>query len=490
LKILVVDDIKMNRVMVEEMLTLDGYEVFTANNGMEALQMLREQHIQIVLSDWMMPEMDGVALAKRIREEFPENYIYIVILTARSEHRDMIVGLESGADDYVSRPFSPPELMARVSIGRRLIELENSLKAQTLDIARSKQEWEATTDSISQMICLIDAENRVLRINKTVERWGLARAEEAVGEKVTDLLATIYTDFAEQYRAEWEKASASLRDGLEYEFEGHDDRLGHYFMTQFEPINPFGEADGNNPSFAAVNIQDITERKKLEIELQAAKRQLEREHAKSENLLLNMLPRKVAENLKNGEETVADYYDNVTVMFADLVGFTRLTASISPDDLMDLLNGVFSAFDMLAERHRVEKIKTIGDAYMVASGLPEPASDHAERSARMALAMQEAIKQVNAVYGYDLTLRVGIHSGSALAGVIGMKKLVYDLWGDTVNIASRMETHGVPGRIQVSEATYELLKDTYEFEPRGTLALKNMGQAQAYLLIDPNKQQV
>ena len=478
MQILVVDDLAANRKMVADMLTYAGHQVHVAADGTAALETLQNQSIQLVISDWMMPEMSGVELISEIRKRFTDSYIYVILTSARNERNDMIEALESGADDFMARPFSPPELMARLAIGRRLVELENRLKQQTLDIARAKSEWEATTDSIPQLISLVDANGEVIRINGTVQRWGLSWASEAKGHTLPDLLKKVYPDFANVFAEKWPEAHQQLKTGIEYEFEGDDAGMGHYFTVQFEPINPFSEFTPDAPSFAAVSIMDITDRKKLELRLEA-------EHEKAENLLLNMLPRPVAEKLKQGTDTIAEYHTDVTVMFADLVGFTELTARLNPNDLMDLLNSVFSGFDMLADRHHVEKIKTIGDAYMVVAGVPEPAEDHAQRIMRMALAMQNAIQQINTHTGNALNLRIGIHTGPVVAGVIGMKKLNYDLWGETVNTASRMESNGVNGRIQVSTATYTALGDEFEFEARGKIEAKGLGKVQTYLVKEP-----
>ena len=478
MQILIVDDIAANRRVVTDMLTFAGHEVHVAVNGAEALEVLSQQSVQLVISDWMMPEMDGITLTSEIRKRFTENYIYIILTSARNERNDMIEALESGADDFMARPFSPPELMARVAIGHRLVELENRLKQQNLDIARAKSEWEATTDSIPQLVSLVDAAGKVIRINGTVQRWGLGWSDKAIGQTLDALLQNVYPDFAAAFAEIWPKAHKTLKTGMEYEFEGEDARMGHYFTVQFEPINPFSEFTPDAPSFAAVSIMDITDRKKLELSLEA-------EHEKAENLLLNMLPKPVAERLKQGTDTIAEHYDEATVMFADLVGFTELTASMDPNTLMDLLNSVFSTFDMLADRYHVEKIKTIGDAYMVVAGVPEPAEDHAQRIMRMALAMQNAIQQINTHTGNALNLRIGIHTGPVVAGVIGMKKLNYDLWGETVNTASRMESNGVNGRIQVSTATYTTLGDEFEFEARGKIEAKGLGKVQTYLVKEP-----
>ena len=169
-------------------------------------------------------------------------------------------------------------------------------------------------------------------------------------------------------------------------------------------------------------------------------------------------------------------------MFADIVGFTDLSGRISPQQLVDLLNQIFSRFDLIAESYKLEKIKTIGDAYMVVGGLPNPRADHAAAIATMAIDMLDAIAQFNVDTGEEFQIRIGINSGAVVAGVIGIKKFTYDLWGDTVNIASRMESHGNPGRIHVSEATYELIKDKFLFEERGTTHIKGKGEMQTYWL--------
>jgi class 3 adenylate cyclase len=214
----------------------------------------------------------------------------------------------------------------------------------------------------------------------------------------------------------------------------------------------------------------------------SALEQLEEEREKSERLLLNVLPEAIAQRLKQGAGTIADSFESVTVLFADIAGFTKLSATVSPTDLVQWLNEIFSEFDSIAAQADLEKIKTIGDAYMVVGGLPHPRDDHAEAIAEMALKMQEAISLFNRKRGGNFQMRIGINSGPVVAGVIGTKKFIYDLWGDTVNTASRMESHGAIGEIQVTEATYELLKDKYEFEERGAIAVKGKGEMPVYLL--------
>jgi class 3 adenylate cyclase len=197
---------------------------------------------------------------------------------------------------------------------------------------------------------------------------------------------------------------------------------------------------------------------------------------------LNILPEEIANRLKRGDSTIADTFAEVTVLFADIVGFTQLSSRVSPTELVSLLNDIFSTFDRLADKHGLEKIKTIGDAYMVVGGLPIPRSDHAEAIAEMALDMQEAITDFSNTQNQDFSIRIGINSGPVVAGVIGIKKFIYDLWGDTVNTASRMESHGKPGCIHVTSATYQILQNKYLFDSRGAIEVKGKGEMNTYLL--------
>jgi|GEM_PF-809013 len=235
-------------------------------------------------------------------------------------------------------------------------------------------------------------------------------------------------------------------------------------------------------------IEDITLRKQAEEALAI-------EQERSEKLLLNVLPQAIADQLKQSldllqERTskalIAESYDEVTVLFADIVSFTNLSANISAADLVGLLNRIFLVFDDLCEKHGIEKIKTIGDAYLAVGGLPSPRADHAEAIANMALDIQQEIKQFRTYEGHAIAVRVGINTGSVIAGVIGKKKFTYDLWGDTVNIANRMESHGIPGRIQVTESTYQRLKDRYQFERRGIVDIKGKGEMPTYWLLRKN----
>ncbi len=229
-------------------------------------------------------------------------------------------------------------------------------------------------------------------------------------------------------------------------------------------------------------INASLDRKQLRDQEAAYMQALQAEQEKSDRLLLNVLPRTIAERLKHSPGIIADFFPEVTVLFADIVNFTELAASVSPTGLIALLNEVFSTLDDLAEAHGLEKIKTIGDAYLLVAGLPTPRPDHACAMAEMALAIQQATARFQTPDGFPIQLRIGMHTGPVTAGVIGSKKFAYDLWGDAVNTASRMESQGLPNCIQVTEATYQQLKDHFSFEKRGLITVKGKGDMPTYFL--------
>lgn len=220
-------------------------------------------------------------------------------------------------------------------------------------------------------------------------------------------------------------------------------------------------------------FQSQKERTMLELNL---------EQARSEKLLLNVLPKSIATRLKDNDMRIADSHEAVTILFADIVSFTKMTASMPPAELVDMLSQLFSRFDALSDKHGLEKIKTIGDGYMVMGGAPLARDDHAIVIAQLALEMLQAVKEFNAQAGKSVQLRIGISSGHVVAGVIGTSKFAYDIWGDPVNMASRMEKTGIAGQIQVSDVTYELLKQDFTLEPRGLIEIKGKGEVSTYLL--------
>ena len=209
---------------------------------------------------------------------------------------------------------------------------------------------------------------------------------------------------------------------------------------------------------------------------------LDAESAKTEELLLNVLPAEIVPLLKQGEETIAERFDSASVLFADFVGSTPLTEVLDPVAMIGLLNQIFSQFDLVAEMHDLEKIRTVGDNYMAAAGVPRLQTDHAQRVARAALAMNHYLVNLTPQNDKRIEFRFGISSGELVAGVVGKQKFHYDIWGDAVNVASRMESHGVPGKIQISKRTYDLIKDSFICERRGIVDIKGKGEMETWFL--------
>ena len=248
-----------------------------------------------------------------------------------------------------------------------------------------------------------------------------------------------------------------------------------------KPFNPILLRARVFSSLEKKRLRDI-DRERIK-ELQAEKELLNIEQMKTDKLMLNIMPKPVADRLKKGEKNIAGSYPEVTILFSDLVGFTKMSSEKSAGDLVKLLNDLFTRFDKRAESLGLEKIKTIGDAYMAVGGLPIPRSDHAEIAADMALGMFDDLHEFNESFGIDLNMRIGLNSGPVVAGVIGFTKFSYDLWGNTVNTASRMESTSIAGRVQISPSTQQALNDNFILEERELIECKGLGQIMTHFIV-------
>ncbi|MEF3364990.1 adenylate/guanylate cyclase domain-containing protein [Methylocystis sp. 9N] len=342
-RILVVDDNPSNRDLLRRRLERQGHSVILAENGTTALSLVDSESFDLILLDLLMPDISGFEVLLSLKADARFQDIPVIMISALDEIDSIVRCIEAGAEDYLTKPFDPILLRARIG---------SSLEKKHL---RDKER----------------------------------------------------------------EASEALR--------------------------------------------------------------IEKE--RSERLLLNILPAPIVTRLKEGETVIADHLANVTILFADFVGFTQLSSRLSAPDLVGILSQVFAEFDKLALRFGVEKIKTIGDAYMAACGLFGGREDHAHAVADMALAMIETVSLMNEKLPARLEIRVGVNSGDVVAGVIGAHKFIYDIWGDAVNVASRLESHGLPCRIQISHSTYESLREDYVVEPRGNLEIRGRGFMQTYFLI-------
>jgi adenylate cyclase len=341
-RILVVDDNASNRDVLERRLVREGHRVVCAANGTSALELIVRQEFDLILLDLIMPEMSGFEVLRRLKAAEHTRHIPVIVISALDELDSVVRCIEAGAEDYLTKPFNPILLSARIG-------------------ASLEKKW--------------------------------------------------------------------LRD--------------------------------REKKFVA---------------------DLEQEKARSETLLLNILPQSIVNRMRNGEMVIADRVAEATILFCDLVGFTALSQELAADRIIDFLSKIFSAFDQLAAEFGVEKIKTIGDAYMVAAGIPEAQPDHAERIAAVAPRMLDAVAAIAEATHLTLAARIGIHTGPITAGVIGTHKFAYDVWGDTVNTASRMESQSLPGRIQVSAATRAALGDRFKLERRGIIEVKGKGMMETYFL--------
>ncbi|GET41119.1 adenylate/guanylate cyclase domain-containing protein [Microseira wollei] len=361
-----------------------------------------------------------------------------------------------------------------------LVQLVNAVATQLGSLIQRKQAEEALRLSEERYHSIVDnavegifqstPAGRFLSANAALARiYGYDSPEELVSS-VGDIAKQVYID--PQRRQEF--IAAIEQNNAVHDFESLVRRKDGSKIWVSENARAVRDSTGKLLYYEGT-VSDITARK-------FAQEALREQQQKTEQLLLNIIPEPVAQRLKQDPSAIADHFEDVTVLFADLVGFTEFSASTSPGELVHILNVVFSEFDRLAQRHGLEKIKTIGDAYMAVAGLPFPHPDHACLAAEMSLDMLAGIEEFNQRTGKSFNVRIGMNTGPVVAGVIGIKKFSYDLWGDTVNIASRMETNGVPGAIQVSPATYELLQDRYQFVERGCISIKGKGDMTTYLL--------
>ncbi|MBD2577094.1 adenylate/guanylate cyclase domain-containing protein [Oscillatoria sp. FACHB-1406] len=409
-------------------------------------------------------------------QEMPLNARAASRSPAGSQHSLMLaIPIKSGQDKYGVMLFlnseakSPDENLLQIldTIGTNLAQFFQRKRAEAA-LAESEERYRDLFENASDLIWSFDVRGRFLYANRACQQALGYSWQELKQRSMFDLLPL-------GQRIEFAK---NFRRAL------YGERIEQMRTTLLTIANRRIEIEGSISSKQGkgeeIAIQamfrDITQRLATELALRDQQQRAER-------LLLNILPAKIAAKLKLNDRTIAEKFDRATVLFADIVGFTGIAGELSPLELVNLLNDIFSQFDRLTELHKLEKIKTIGDAYMLVSGIPEHHPNNIAAVADFALDVQDAIAQFNGDRNFNLSIRVGIHTGPVVAGVIGLKKFIYDLWGDTVNIASRMESHGVPGRIQVTQAVRDSLRSHYKFEYRGQIPIKGKGKMDTYWLV-------
>lgn len=350
-KILVVDDSRtLRRILIASLKALGLENVVEAANGLEAVDVIRTQPVDLVLLDLEMPELDGLGVLEILKRDEEYKMLPVIVISGADQIEKTIRCIEIGAEDYLPKPYDPILLRARI--------------------------------------------------------------------------------------------------------------------------------------FSSLEKKRLRDQDKKNLELLVKEKQLlEIEQMRTDKLMLNILPKPIADRLKRGEKNISGSYPDVTILFSDLVGFTKMSSQISAGELVTLLNDLFTRFDTRAEMLGLEKIKTIGDAYMAVGGLPIPRNDHAQICADMALGMLEDTAEFNRAHNLELAMRIGLNSGPVVAGVIGFTKFSYDLWGNTVNTASRMESTSQVGRVQVSPSTFIALGDAFITEDAGEVEAKGLGKIKTHFLV-------
>ncbi|MEM8640356.1 MAG: adenylate/guanylate cyclase domain-containing protein [Cyanobacteria bacterium P01_G01_bin.54] len=523
--ILVVDDTPTNLRLISQILTNRGYRVRGVTSGSTALKAALVKPPDLILLDINMPEMDGYTVCSRLKAAQQTAKIPVVFLSALNDAADKVKAFEVGGVDYITKPFRFEEVLVRVEnqltlqyIQRQLAHQSRMLEefsTQLKELHRLDTNEHATladrfddylatgcrllnlrSGSVSRTI---NAQYQVIAVH--VELEGIAPQSDVplAGTYSAQVVAHQQTRAYPDVSQVPELAQASVSQGL-----GAQCYIGAplwvrgniygvlVFMDQTARSRPFSNREVELIELMAQSLSKVIATQQAEEQRLAAEQALRLEKQKSEKLLFDVLPQQIARRLTEANESIAEQFESTSILFADIVGFTQLSdQKMTPFALVQLLNEIFSQFDALAERLGLEKIKTIGDAYMVAGGLPSPKTDHLEAMAEMALAMQTAVDALSWAHFPEqdaqdpvLKIRIGIHAGPVVAGVIGTKRFTYDLWGDTVNVASRMESSGLPGKIQVTEAVYHTLQACYSFEERGTVEIKGKGTMCTYWLGD------
>ncbi len=492
--ILIVDDTPQTLQWIATLLREHGYEVRGAINGAMALRSAKMDPPELILLDVSMPHMDGYEVCQRLKADPDTADIPVIFVSSLTEVLSKVRAFEVGGADYITKPLQMEEVVARIEHQLTIRRLQASLKRQNAQLQREIQERERALEELQRTeaalrlaeekyrsivenavegIFQVTPTGQYLSVNPALAQLLGYDSPAALMASVTDIGKQLYV---EPYR--WAEFLAYMRRYREVAgFESEVYRADGSRLWISENVRAVQDANGQLLYYEGT-VRDVTDRRQTEEELR-------QQRLRSEYLLLNVLPQPIAERLKQGQHTIAESFTEVTVLFADIVDFSKLATQVSPTALVEQLNQIFSCCDRLAERHGLEKIKTIGDAYMVVGGLPKPNVHHAQAVAAMALEMRQEIRRFQRADGQPYRLRIGIHSGPVVAGVIGQKKFIYDLWGETVNIASRMESQGLPDHIQVTAATYERLQPFYELAERGTILVKGMGEMVTYWLLAP-----
>ncbi len=475
--ILVVDERPSDLKLLMVALMKHRYGITSALEGATALRKARDERPDLILLDIRLPGMNGYEVCKRLKADAVTRDIPVLFVSSVSDAQGKVKAFRVGGVDYITKPVQVEEMLVRVEHQLNLRRLQQRLEEQNVRMQLEMQEREQADEryrsifenSIDGMF-QSSLDGHYISVNPALAKmYGYDTPEELI-VSISNIATQLYADpirrqglsayLQQQGQLTGAESCVNRRDGSK--------------IWISENIRAVKDKQGHALYYEGT-VRDITERRRMESALWHQRK-------KTEGLLLSMLPPAVAERLKHDRGTIAESFPEVTVLFADIEEFTALSSRITPFEQVSLLNKLFSVFDQLAEDYGVEKIKTIRDLYMVAGGVPIAKKNHAEAIAEMALAMHHTAADFQTQLGELFRLRIGISTGSVVAGVIGKKRWTYDLWGNTVNLASRMQSQGAPGRTQVSSATYKQLKGCYALEERGILDVYGIGKTTTYWL--------
>ncbi len=511
-KVLVVDDNEANRELINGILRTaeEKFEVLMAENGRVGFELARTELPDVIFMDMKMPVLDGIEAMKLLQAEETTRRIPVIVVTAFNTPENLENAFKAGAFDYITKPISIGELKSRVSKAIGVVESFRLAQEKIDKVEGEKLELEKiamVSDSTSFAFLIVKTNGDLEWANEGFEKVHGCRLEEyksVSGNTIFSL--TNSPDIVNIF-------NRCLKSKTPVDFISQiKSRTGEDKWIQTF-INPQVNSNGGIDKLLVVETDiSVFKRKEEELneqyrkmreisqnlekantllgeqtlEINRQKRQIEDEQEKSEKLLLNILPFEIARQLKSKGRAGTRQYKLVSVLFADFKGFSKVSKSLEPKDLVNILDSYFAKFDEIIGKHYLEKIKTIGDAYMCAGGLPLSNKSNPIDALLAGLEIQQYMNSLNDSKVLNnlsvWELRLGIHTGPVVAGVVGRKRVAYDIWGDTVNIASRMEQSGCVGMVNISGATYEYIKDFFDCDYRGKIEAKNLGKVDMYFV--------
>jgi PAS domain S-box-containing protein len=511
-KVLVIDDIPINLSLISKILSFEelDYEIITGKDGVEACELALQEMPDIILMDWELPKMSGLDAVKYLKNNTHTCDIPIIMVTAYTMPEHVQQAFEAGASDYIKKPVNAVELRARVKSTLQLTRSVKTIRDQNTKIEAQIQELQklalvAGKTTHSFIIITLDGEIEWSNEGfKKLHGYGMDDCIKMYGTNILDY--ELYSHFKDAFY-DCLKVGKDMNFSTQVKTNTDKEKWLHVSLT------PVYNDQNEMEKIIAIET-DISELKKKEQELNSKHNKLrmltrylgkansklerqkeeingknealEKEKQKVDNLLLNILPYEIAYQLKNKGNARPKNYRMVSVLFADFKDFSRSSLTLKPNELVEILDSYFTRFDDIINGHYLEKIKTVGDAYMCAGGLPLRNHSNPIDAVLAGIRIQHFVNEINQIKQSEnkpsWELRLGVHTGPVIAGIVGEQKFAYDIWGQTVNIASRMESAGQAGMVNISGSTYEHIKDFFDCEYRGKIEAKNIGKVDMYFV--------